>query len=122
MASSTKGQQGWLGPASGVSGMFLRTGNAAYPGGMATIAGLPRFHGQSYHVAGTTKNNGVAAPRTVYIMSTGNPRFIIAQQKTGSDGAFDFRFLRPGIYTVMATNEDGSQDDVIHANITAVLM
>jgi hypothetical protein len=122
MASSTKGQQNWLGPASGVAGMFLRTGNAAYPGGMAAIAGLPRFHGQNYHIAGTTKNNGAAAPRTVYIMSVGNPRFIIAQQKTGTDGLFDFKYLLAGNYTVFASNPDGSQDDVIHANIAAVEM
>jgi hypothetical protein len=104
------------------SGMVLRTdGNADYSRG-GRLVGVKLHNGQTYHIAGTTKNNGVAASREVYLIRADNPEVILEKQTTGTDGLFDFKYLLAGNYTVFASNPDGSQDDVIHANIAAVEM
>lgn len=112
MTDSTVGQN--------IAPMYTTIGAGYSFGGFA--AGVKPSRGEYYHIAGVTKNNGSPAARTVHLVDIGRGNQVVECQKTGSDGVFDFKYLRQGVYTVIGVNEDGSQNDVIYANVSAVAM
>jgi hypothetical protein len=94
---------------------------------MSRVAGVRNFHNGTYHIAGTTTCSGSLVARTVYLLYHNStyitPATVIAVQSTVAGvGAFDFRYLQAGNYTVIAVDPAGLEDDVIHTNIAAVAM
>lgn len=121
MADSTVGQLANIRD-SAPAGLFLKTtGNEDYSQG-GRFVGTKPFKGEFYHISGTTLDNGTPSSREVYLINAINPYIIIEKQISLPDGSFDFKYLLQGVYTVFGVNLSGSQDDVIHANITAVEM
>ena len=78
-------------------------------------------HGGQYKLAGTTTVLGDPAPRRVRLYHQFDGR-LYAEMYTAVDGAFEFRNIELGPWTVVGIDDTGTYNGVIYTHVNAVPM